>query len=131
MDIQKVRLDQFLWAIRLFKTRSLANKAITDGKVKLNGVDVKPSRAVVIGDVYNVRTSEKKQSIQVIGIIAKRVAYNLAILNYYDVSTEEEKEFNTNKQVSSFYTGKRLSNVGRPTKKESRDLREFLDPDEI
>jgi ribosome-associated heat shock protein Hsp15 len=131
MDIQKVRLDQFLWAIRLFKTRSLANKAITDGKVKLNGVDVKPSRAVVIGDVYNVRTSEKKQSIQVIGIIAKRVAYNLAILNYYDVSTEEEKEFNSNKQVSSFYTGKRLSNVGRPTKKESRDLRDFLDPNEI
>jgi ribosome-associated heat shock protein Hsp15 len=130
MDKDKVRVDQYLWAIRMFKTRTLASKAIGDGKVKLNGEDVKASRAVHIGDVYQIKTSEKRISVKVSRIISKRVAYSEAINHYYDVSTEEEKSYALNKVSSSFYTGKRLSNTGKPSKKQIRDLNEFLDTGE-
>jgi ribosome-associated heat shock protein Hsp15 len=123
---EKVRLDQYLFAIRIFKTRTLATKAISDGKVKMNGEDLKPSKPVNIGEVYNIRTPEKRLSIQVAQLIAKRVAYSLAILNYYDVSTDEDKAHSEQKLTSSFYTGKRLSNSGKPTKKQQRDLNDLL-----
>ena len=70
-----VRIDAYLWAIRLYKTRTQAAKAIADGKVKLNGDNVKPSRIVHIGEVYGLRSSEKRMTIQVSGIINKRVKY--------------------------------------------------------
>jgi ribosome-associated heat shock protein Hsp15 len=127
----KVRLDQYLWAIRIFKTRGLAKDAIDEGKVRFAGELTKPSKSVHVGETYNIRSSEKRQSIQVKGVISKRVAYSLAIENYYDVSTPEELEFAKNRMTSSFYTGKRLSNVGRPTKKNARDLSDFFnDPDD-
>lgn len=125
MEKQKVRVDQYLWAIRMFKTRTTASKAIAEGKVKLNGEDVKASHAVAIGELYQVRTPERRMTIQVSGLISKRVQYSEAILNYYDVSTEEDKAFATNKLSSSFYTGKRLSKTGKPSKKDTRDLNEF------
>jgi ribosome-associated heat shock protein Hsp15 len=125
MEKQKVRVDQYLWAIRMFKTRTTASKAIAEGKVKLNGEDVKASHAVAIGELYQVRTPERRMTIQVSGLISKRVQYSEAILNYYDVSTEDDKAFATNKLSSSFYTGKRLSKTGKPSKKDTRDLNEF------
>ncbi len=124
-----VRIDQYLWAIRMFKTRTQATNAISEGKVKLNGEPTKPSHATKIGEVYNIKTSDKRMSVQVGSIIAKRVQYSEAILHYYDVSTDEEKEFATNKLSSSFYTGKRLSKVGRPTKKDQRDMQTFMGGD--
>jgi ribosome-associated heat shock protein Hsp15 len=126
----KVRLDQYLWAIRIFKTRGLAKDAIDEGKVRCAGELTKPSKAVHLGETYNIKTSDKRQSIQVKGIISKRVAYALAIENYYDVSTPEEIEFAKTRMQSSFYTGKRLSNVGRPTKKNARELNEFFNEPE-
>jgi ribosome-associated heat shock protein Hsp15 len=129
-EAKPVRIDQYLWAIRLFKSRSIANDAISGGKVKLNGEDVKPSKHARVGDVYSVRNADKKMTIQISGVIAKRVQYSEAILNYYDVSTEEDKEFNSNKMTSSFYTGKRLSKTGRPTKKEGREIKGFYEGDE-
>jgi ribosome-associated heat shock protein Hsp15 len=120
------RIDLYLWAIRLFKTRTQASKAISEGKVKLNGEVLKASHSVMIGEFYAIKTSEKRVSIQVTGIINKRVQFSEAILNYVDVSTEEDKLFNTNKLTSSFYTGKRLSKTGKPTKKNQRDLSDFL-----
>jgi ribosome-associated heat shock protein Hsp15 len=123
------RIDLYLWAIRLFKTRTQASKAISEGKVRLNGEVLKASHSVMIGEFYAIKTSEKRVSIQVTGIINKRVQYSEAILNYVDVSTEEDKLFNTNKLTSSFYTGKRLSKTGKPTKKNQRDLSDFLNND--
>jgi ribosome-associated heat shock protein Hsp15 len=125
-----VRIDAYLWAIRLYKTRTQAAKAIADGKVKLNGDNVKPSRIVHIGEVYGLRSSEKRMTIQVSGIINNRVKYAEAILNYFDVSTDEDKLFNTNKQESSFYFGKGYEKVGRPTKKNARDLNDFFSADD-
>jgi ribosome-associated heat shock protein Hsp15 len=123
----KLRLDQYLWAIRMYKTRSQANLAIVNGKVKKNEIAPKPSNTVTIGDIYQIRTVEKKMTIQVLNIISKRVQFAEAILNYADISTDIDKEFNTNKLSASFYTGKRLSKVGRPTKKDGRDINEFLE----
>jgi ribosome-associated heat shock protein Hsp15 len=125
-----VRIDLYLWAIRLFKTRSQATKAITEGKVKLKDENFKPSRTVHIGETYTVKTSERRITVQVSAIINKRVKYAEAILNYNDVSTEEDKQFNTNKITSAFFTGKRLSKTGRPTKKNARDINEFYNPDQ-
>jgi ribosome-associated heat shock protein Hsp15 len=120
----KVRIDKYLWAIRLFKTRGLAAEALDKGRVKLNGVSVKASRTVAIGDEYEVRSDARKWVIKVTGIIQNRVAYPEAILNYQDLTPPEELD-RIQFQAASFHTGKRLSKLGRPTKKDRRDLEDF------
>lgn len=120
-DKEKVRIDKYLWAIRIFKTRSLATKACDEGKVKTEGMTVKPSRNVVIGDRYDIRTDGRKWTIEVTGIINKRVKYEEAVKHYTDHTSEEDKLHNI-RLGNSFYTGKRLSKTGRPTKKQRRGL---------
>ena len=123
---EKLRLDKYLWAIRLFKTRSLATTACDSGKVKFAGLQAKPSRKVNIGDEYDVKTEAKRWRIKVTGLLEKRVAHPEAIKNYIDITPEEELE-RIKFQAASFHTGKRQSKIGRPTKKERRDLDDFLD----
>jgi ribosome-associated heat shock protein Hsp15 len=122
----KIRLDKYLWAIRLFKTRSIAGEAIDKGRVKLNGVAVKASRAVVIGDEYEVRAEARKWVIKVTGLLQSRVQYSEAIKFYEDKTPPEELD-RLQFQASSFNTGKRLSKVGRPTKKDRRDLDSYAE----
>ncbi len=126
---EKVRLDKYLWSIRIFKTRTLATAACDDGRVKLGGNSVKPSRTVAIGDTYDVKTPDRKWTIQVTGLIYNRVGYEEAIKNYVDLTSEEDRAANT-RLATSFFTGKRLSKTGRPTKKDRRDLNEFWNPEE-
>ncbi len=125
-DKEKLRLDKYLWSIRLFKTRSAAATACESGKVKLNDAPAKPARAVNIGDEYEVKTEEKKWRIRVTGLLHKRVKYEEAIKNYTDITPPEELQ-RLAYQAASFHTGKRQSKIGRPTKKERRDLDEFYD----
>jgi ribosome-associated heat shock protein Hsp15 len=120
----KLRIDKYLWAIRLFKTRSLAAEAIEKGRVKLQGSPVKAARAVMIGDEYEVRTEARKWVIRVTGLLANRVQYSEAIKYYEDLTPPEEMD-RIQYQASSFNTGKRLSKLGRPTKKQRRDLEDF------
>lgn len=122
---EKVRIDKYLWSIRLFKTRSLATAACDNGKVKWKGENVKAAKPVLLNEEYEVRNEAGKLTIRVIGIIAQRVAYAEAIKNYIDLTPESEKNL-TKPLVSSFYTGKRLSKVGRPTKQQRRDLDDFM-----
>lgn len=124
--MDKLRLDKYLWAIRIFKTRTQATDAIDEGKVKWNGANVKPSRQVVIGDKYTIKTPARRWTIEVTGLLQNRVAYEVAIKNYIDITPEEDKLINQH-QASSFYTGKRLSKTGHPTKKQRRDLEDFLE----
>jgi ribosome-associated heat shock protein Hsp15 len=126
VEKEKLRIDKYLWAIRLFKTRSQAGDACSKGKVKLNGDSVKASRIVGIGDEYEVKTEAKKWVIKVTGLLHTRVQYPEAIKHYIDITPAEELD-RIKFEASSFHTGKRLSKVGRPTKKERRDLGEFLD----
>lgn len=124
-DKEKFRLDKYLWAIRLFKTRTLAAAACDTGKVKYNGAAAKASKNVQVGDEYEVKTEAKRWRIRVTGLLEKRVAYSEAIKYYVDITPAEEIE-RLQYQAASFHTGKRPSKIGRPTKKERRDLDDFL-----
>jgi ribosome-associated heat shock protein Hsp15 len=126
MEKEKLRLDKYLWSIRLFKTRSLAADACEKGKVKYNGASVKASKQVHIDEEYEVKTEAKKWLIKVTGLLHNRVQYSEAINFYLDI-TPEEVEDKTQYQGAAFHTGKRLSKVGRPTKKEKRDLDGFME----
>ena len=123
---EKLRIDKYLWSIRLFKTRSLASEACDKGKVKLNGGSVKPAKTVNVGDEYEVKTEAKKWLIKVTGLVHNRVAYAESLNYYIDITPEEELDI-TKFQPSSFHTGKRLSKVGRPTKKERRDWDGYME----
>lgn len=122
---EKLRIDKYLWAIRLFKTRSLATAACDSGKVKQHDANVKPSKNVAVGDEYEIKTEARKWRIKVTGLLHNRVAYPEAIKHYLDLTPAEELE-KPNFQPASFHTGKRQSKIGRPTKKHRRELGEFL-----
>lgn len=122
---EKLRIDKYLWAIRLFKTRTAAAVACDKGRIKMNGEAVKASRVVKIGDMYEIKTEDKKWTIKVTGLLFKRVQYSEAIKYYEDLTPPEEKERIAH-QSASFFSGKRLSKIGRPTKKERRDLDDFI-----
>jgi ribosome-associated heat shock protein Hsp15 len=124
--MEKLRLDKYLWAIRMFKTRTQATEAIDGSKVKWNGTAIKPARTVSVGDRYTIRTPERHMTIEVTGLLYNRVAYEEAVKFYADLTTDEEKLQVKSYAGSTFYTGKRLSKTGHPTKKQRRDTEEFL-----
>jgi ribosome-associated heat shock protein Hsp15 len=123
---EKLRLDKYLWAIRIFKTRSLASAACDSGKVKLNGASVKAAKNVSIGEEYEIKTEARKWIIKVTGLLQNRMAYAEAINYYLDITPKEELD-RVQTQSSSFHTGKRQSKIGRPTKKQRRELDDFLE----
>lgn len=125
MNAEKLRVDKYLWAIRIFKTRTQAADAIAAGKVKSNGIDIKSSKPVSIGDRFEIKTEARKWIIEVTGLLHLRVQYAEAINFYIDLTPEEEL---TKKSETAFieYTGKRQSKQGRPTKKNRRELGDFL-----
>jgi len=123
---EKLRLDKYLWAIRLFKTRSMAAAACDSGKVKFDGAQAKASRQVSVGEEYEVKTEAKRWRIKVTGLLHNRMAYAEAIKYYLDITPEEEIQ-RLQYQAASFHTGKRQSKIGRPTKKERRDLDDFME----
>lgn len=123
---EKLRLDKYLWAIRLFKTRTLAAAACDNGKVKCNGAQVKASRQVHEGEEYEIKTEARRWRIRVAGLLHSRVAFTEAVKYYIDITPAEEIE-RLQFQTSSFHTGKRLSKIGRPTKKQRRDLDGFFE----
>jgi ribosome-associated heat shock protein Hsp15 len=122
---EKLRVDKYLWAIRLFKTRSQAADACDNGKVKLLGNNIKASKTVNVGDVYDVKAEGRKWVIKVTGLLEKRAAYPEAIKHYEDVTPPEDLDV-VKFLASSFNTGKRLSKVGRPTKRDRRDIEGFM-----
>lgn len=123
---EKLRLDKYLCAIRLFKTRTLATAACDTGKVKFDGSQTKPSKHVNVGDEYEVKTEAKRWRIKVTGLLEKRVAHIEATKHYIDITPEEEIQ-RLQYQTASFHTGKRQSKIGRPTKKERREMNDFFD----
>ena len=123
---EKLRLDKYLWAIRIFKTRSAAAEACDKGRVKSNGDAVKASRTVHAGDTYEVKTDTRKWVIRVTQLLDHRVQYAEAIQHYEDLTPPEEKE-RLAFQAAVFYSGKRHTKIGRPTKKDRRDLDGFME----
>ena len=125
MEATKLRIDKYLWSIRVFKTRSLAAEGCEKGRVKMNGDSLKASRIVKVGDVYHIKTEARQWVVQVTGLLHTRQAYSEAIKYYLDLTPPEELE-KAKVQAESFHTGKRLSKIGRPTKKQRRDIDDLL-----
>lgn len=121
---EKLRIDKYLWSIRLFKTRTLAATACEQGKVKMLGAPVKASKQVHIGEEYEVKTEAKRWMIKVTALLHTRVQYSEAVNHYLDITPAEEIE-RLQFQAAAFFTGKRRSKIGRPTKKQRRDLEDF------
>jgi ribosome-associated heat shock protein Hsp15 len=126
MQKEKLRLDKYLWAIRLFKTRTMSAAACDTGKVRYDGTPAKASRHVNIGDEYEVKTEAKKWKIKVTGLLHNRAAYPEAIRHYIDITPQEEIQ-RLQFQAASFHTGKRPSKIGRPTKKQRRELDDLFE----
>lgn len=127
---QEIRLDSYLWAIRMYKSRSLASDAIKGNKVKLNDTLVKPAHIIKIGERYTLSMPQGvKKIIEVTGFIDKRQSFEIAKLHYIDHSPPVEK---TEKLDSMFFTVniKRERGSGRPTKKDRRDMSDFRKDDE-
>lgn len=122
---KNIRLDSYLWAIRMYKSRSLASDAIKNNKVKLNDELVKASHMVKIGECYTLSFPQGvKKIIEVSGLIDKRQSFDIAKENYIDHSPSTEK---TENQDSAFLMPnmQRDRGAGRPTKKDRRDMSDF------
>ena len=130
--MEEVRLDKYLWSIRAYKTRSEATTACNGGKVRLNGADVKPSKAVKAGDVIVVRKGPVTYTYKAIALIDKRQGPKL-VSQYAENLTPQEELDKLRAPVETFFL-KRDRGTGRPTKKDRRqmdDLWESLDYGEI
>ncbi len=117
---EKLRIDKYLWSIRLFKTRSLATEACKAGRVKLLGQNIKPSYVVKIGDEYSIQKGIERKVIRVLSLLDRRVDAKTAVLHYEDKTPVEE----TYAFKSAFHAPilKRDRGTGRPTKKDRREI---------
>ncbi|OCX54536.1 RNA-binding protein [Mucilaginibacter sp. PPCGB 2223] len=120
---EKLRIDKYLWAIRVFKTRTLAADACKAGRVKLDGVNVKPSREVRINEIYQVAKGPDRRMIKVTGLLENRVDAKTAVNFYEDVTPVEQ----TPAFKSMFHAPvlTRDRGTGRPTKKDRREIDEL------
>lgn len=120
-----MRIDKYLWCIRYHKTRSIASEAVKKGTVKVNGTVAKPSRDVFPGDKIELRKNQINYEIEVLDIPESRVGAKLVGLYCKDNTPVEEFEVNEMLQYAKSYYRKK--GVGRPTKKDRRDIDEFLE----
>ena len=118
-EMEKLRIDKYLWAIRLFKTRSLATEACKAGRVKFKGQNLKPSAIVKQGDVYQVSKGIEKKVIEVLELLYNRVESKIAVTKYKDITPVEETH--AFKSMYHAPTLKRDRGTGRPTKKDRRE----------
>lgn len=125
---QQVRIDKWLWAVRLFKTRSQATEACKKGRIIVDKIQVKPSRMIKIGDIVQIKKSPVTYSFKVLGLIEKRVGAKLVADYMVDVTTKEELELL--EMQKHMLTLQRDRGTGRPTKKERRDLDDFFETDD-
>ena len=121
----EVRIDKYLWAIRVFKTRSEAAEACKGNKVKVNGADAKPSKMIRIGDVIRVRKAAVYYTYKAIGLIENRVGAQL-VPGYAENLTPQEELDKLKAPVETFFV-KRDRGAGRPTKKDRRTIEAMWD----
>ncbi len=119
-----IRVDKYIWAVRLFKTRSLATEAISKGKVLINDALIKPSREIKVGDVITVLKHNAKFKYQVLAGLERRVGAPLVKEYLLDLTSDEEIE--KLKMYLQAQNNYRHSD-GKPTKKDRRELDRFLE----
>ncbi|MCR4765571.1 MAG: RNA-binding S4 domain-containing protein [Bacteroidaceae bacterium] len=120
------RIDKWLWAVRIYKTRSIAAEACKKGRVLLNGTQAKPAHTVKVGDVLSVKKPPITWSFKVLQAIEKRVGAKLVPSMMENVTTSDQLELLEVSKISGFVN--RAKGTGRPTKKERRELDDFTDP---
>ena len=123
----EARIDKWLWAARIFKTRTIAAEACKKGRVSINGAQAKPSRMIKPGDVVNVKKSPITYSFKVLQAIEKRVGAKLVPEIMENVTSPEQYELLEMSRISGFID--RARGTGRPTKKDRRSLDEFFTPE--
>lgn len=126
-DLNKVRLDKWLWAVRLFKSRTIATDACKAGKIKLNGHSLKPSYLITVGETIEVKKNGFNLIFKVNQLLEKRVSAVLAAPCFDDLTPADELN-----KYRDWFTGKagaefRDRGEGRPTKKDRREIDEFKD----
>ena len=122
----EVRIDKWLWAVRLFKTRTLAAEACKKGKVIIQNVQVKPSRNVKVGDVVCIKRNPILFSFKVIALAENRMNAKLVAEFMENVTTADQLELIELAKLAG--QSGRDRGAGRPTKKERRDIEEFTEP---
>ncbi len=121
--MSEARIDKWLWAVRLFKTRTLAAEACKKGRVSVNGTQIKPSKTVKPGEVVQVRKPPVTYSFKVLQAIEKRIGAKLVPEVMENVTTPDQYELLEMSKISGFVD--RARGTGRPTKKDRRSLDEF------
>ena len=125
MGKSEVRIDKWLWATRIYKTRTMAIEECKKGRVTISGVAVKPSRLIKLGDVISVKKPPITFSYEVIGLLENRVGAKLVENYLKNVTTADQYEILDMIKISGFVDRQR--GLGRPTKKDSRELSRFTE----
>lgn len=123
----EARIDKWLWAARIFKTRTIASDACKKGRISINGAQAKPSRMIKPGDIINVKKSPITYSFKVLQAIEKRVGAKLVPEIMENVTSPEQYELLEMSKISGFID--RAKGTGRPTKKDRRSLDDFFTPE--
>lgn len=118
-----MRIDKWLWCVRLYKTRTLAADACSAGKVSLNNVSTKPSKEVSIGDIVVVNQKPIHRTVKVIGLLNNRIPAK-DVPKYYEDLTPQE-EYDKQEMMRMMYYERRDAHTGRPTKRDRRDIERF------
>lgn len=123
--MQETRIDKWLWAVRIFKTRTVASDACKKGRVMVGNAPVKPSRNIRVGEVIQVKKPPLTYSFKVLALSEKRMGAKLVPQFMENVTPPEQYEILELNKISGFVDRQR--GTGRPTKKERRDLEQFTD----
>lgn len=126
--MNEVRIDKWLWAVRIFKTRTVAAEACKKGRIMIGGVTIKPSRMIKAGEVIQVRKPPITFSFKVVALADKRMGAKLVPDFMENVTTPDQYEILEMNKISGFVD--RARGMGRPTKKDRRELEQFTDPDD-
>lgn len=129
-DLTKLRIDKWLWAVRVFKTRTLSTDACNAGRVKINGKSVKPSRSLKIGETVTITKGRVTIIYEVGKLIEKRVSAVLAAECYKDLSPPPPPKIAYGKKDAAFFdfpVAHRKRGEGRPTKKDRREIDRLKD----
>lgn len=118
---QSVRIDKFLYATRIYKTRSLASDAVRLGRVLVNDTTIKPSRDVEVGQILSVKKAPVTYTYKIIGLTENRVGAKL-VANFLEDLTPDSEKFKLTEMHDTGFTFYRKKGLGRPTKKERRDI---------
>ncbi|MDB5123355.1 MAG: RNA-binding protein [Mucilaginibacter sp.] len=122
---EKLRIDKYLWAIRIFKTRTLATEACKAGRVKLDGQNIKPSHEVKVGETYQVSNGIERKLVKVTDLLESRTDAKTAVNFYEDLTPVEQTH--AFKSVFNAPILKRDRGAGRPTKRDRREIDDLKD----